>query len=233
MIDLFSVKLNSLNYDEIGATPTIDEGLFLCDTTGNDYVKGYTYQVTKHGNEKVVTRFDAVSDYKIQQAIYPTIQNVCEWLNNWFTIRRNYEDFYQGNIYGAGGAYHEVPTLPQNGDLCKIRTTDDWNYISIYSFFFVSYVTVNDGVITADNPLFNQGNTYFYYVMHLPQEVEAAISKMIYFDFFERGAISELKSENIGNYSYTKEDVHIGSLAYPSELIAGLEACYRKVRFVQ
>lgn len=233
MIDLFSVKLNGLNYDEIGATPTIDNGLFLCDTTGNDYVRGYTYQVTKHGNDKVVTRFDAVSDYRIQQAIYPTIQNVCEWLNNWFVIKRNYEDFYRGNIYGAGGAYHEVPTLPQNGNLCKIRVTDDWNYISIYSFFFVSYVIVNNGVITADNPKFKQGETYFYYVMHLPQDVEKAISSLIYYDVYTRGTVDDLKSENVGNYSYTKEDVHIGSLAYPSVLIAGLEACYRKVRFVQ
>ena len=233
MIDLFSVKLNGLNYDEIGATPTIDEGLFLCDTTGNDYVRGYTYQVTKHGNEKVVTRFDVVSDYRIQQAIYPTIQNVCEWLNNWFTIKRNFEDFYRGNIYGAGGAYHELPQFPQTGDLCKIRTTDDWNYVSIYSFFFVSYVTVTDGVVTADNPKFKDGVTYFYYIMHLPQDVEKAISSLIYYDVYTRGTVDDLKSESVGNYSYSKEDVHIGSLAYPFALVAGLEACYRKVRFVQ
>lgn len=232
MIDLFSIKLNG-QYDEIGATPTITEGLFLCDTTGENYTKGYSYQITTENETTTVTRIDKVNDYKITQAIYPTIQNVCEWLNNWFTIKRNFEDFFQGNIYGAGGAWHELPQFPNTGDLCKIRTTDDWNYISIYSFFFVSYVTVNEDVVTADNPKFNPNETYFYYIMHLPQDVEAAISKMIYFDVYERGAISELKSENIGNYSYTKEDVHIGSLAYPFELVAGLEACYRKVRFVQ
>jgi hypothetical protein len=232
MIDLFSIKLNG-QYDEIGAVPTINEGRFLCDTTGENYVKGYSYQVTTENEITTVTRTDNATDYKIQQSIYPTIQNVCEWLNNWFTIKRNFEDFFQGNIYGSGGAWHELPEFPNTGDLCKIRITDDWNYISTYDIFFVSYVTVNDDVVTADNPLFKSATTYFYYIMHLPQDVEAAISKMIYFDIFERGAISELKSENIGNYSYTKEDVHIGSLAYPFELVAGLENCYKRMRFIQ
>lgn len=228
MIDLFSVKLNN-NYDDIGATPTIENGTFLCDTTSENYTRGYSYQITD-GN---AIRIEQTSDYKIKNAIYPTIQNVCEWLNNWFTIKRNYEDFFQGNIYGSGGAWHELPQFPTTGDLCKIRTTDDWNYISTYNIFFLSYVTVNDGVVTADNLQFKEGETYFYYIMHLPQDVEKAISSMIYYDVYTRGTIDDLKSENIGNYSYSKEDVYIGSLAYPKALISGLEACYRKVRFIQ
>lgn len=232
MIDLFSIKLNG-KYDEIGAVPTIADGLFLCDETGETYTKGYSYQVTTVENQKTTTRINTVEDYKIQNLIYPTIQNVCEWLNNWFTIRRNFEDYFQGNIYGSGGAWHELPQFPSTGDLCKIRITDDWNYISTYNIFFLSYVTVNDGVVSADNPKFNSDLTYFYYIMHLPQDVEKAISSMIYYDFFEREAISDLKSESTGNYSYTKEDVYIGSLAYPKELISGLEANYKKIRFVQ
>lgn len=232
MIDLFSIKLNG-QYDEIGATPTISEGLFLCDTTSENYTKGYTYQVNTENGNTTVSRIDNVTDYKIQQSIYPTIQNTCEWLNNWFTIKRNYEDFFRGNIYGAGGAWHELAQFPNDGDLCKIRITDDWNYISTYNIFFVSYVNVNNGVVTANNPKFKEGTTYFYYIMNLPQDVEKAISSMIYYDFYIRETVNDLKSENIGNYSYTKEDVYIGSLAYPKELISGLEACYRKVRFIQ
>lgn len=233
MIDLFSVKINGLNYDEIGATPSINSGLFLCDTTGENYVRGYSYKVETNNGNKAVTRFDAVSDYRIRQAVYPTIQNVCEWLNNWFTIKRNYEGFFQGDIYGAGGAYHELPQFPQTGDLCKIRVTDDWNYISTYNIFFLSYVTVNGGIVTADNPRFKNGETYFYYIMHLPQDVEKAISSLIYYDVYTRGTVDDLKSEQTGNYSYTKNDTTIGTLSYPYALIAGLEACYRKVRFVQ
>lgn len=232
MIDLFSVKLNG-KYDEIGAVPTIQNGLFLCDTTGENYTKGFTYQISKQGNQTHAERIDAVTDYKIHKAIYPTIQNVCEWLNNWFTIKRNYADYFMGDIYGSNGAYHELAQSPLNGDLCKIRITDDWNYISTYNIYFVSYVNVTENGITADNPKYQNGIVYFFYIMHLPDDVEAAISKILYYDAYLREEVSDLKSESTGNYSYTKEDVYIGSLAYPKELISGLETCYKKVRFVQ
>lgn len=232
MIDLFSVKLSG-EYDEIGATPTITEGLFLCDTTGETYTRGYTYQITTVNNQTQATRFDTVSDYRIQQAIYPMIQGVCEWLNNWFVLKYDYRNNFAYGEYGLSGAYHEVPQLPTTGDLCKIRITDNWDLISLYSNYFVSYVTVNNGVISGDNPLFKANEAYFYYIMRLPLDVEKAISEMIYYDVYTRGTVDDLKSENIGNYSYSKEDVHIGSLAYPFPLVAGLEACYRKVRFVQ
>lgn len=233
MIDLFSIKLNGI-YDDIGVTPSINEGVFLCSETSQNYTKGYTYQITKHGNETQAVRIDAVNDFKIESAIYPTIQNVCEWLNNWFTIRRNYSDFWQGSYnYGSSGQWHDVPQRPSNGDLCKVRITMFWEYASLYKFFFVSYVSVdNEGHITCNNPKFNPDQNYFYYVMHLPQDVEKAISSMIYYDIFTRGEVDGLKSEGVGNYSYTKEDVTVGSMAYPSELVAGIETTYKKVRFV-
>lgn len=233
MIDLFSVKLNG-QYDEIGATPTISSGVFLCDTDSQNYKRGYTYEITKHGNSIEATRIDATNDYKIELAIYPAIHNICEWLNNWFTIKRNYADFWTRTYnYGSSGSWHEVPQTPSNGDLCKVRQTMDWEYIDEYSFFFVSYVSVdNEGHISCDNTKFVQGQNYFYYIMHLPEDVESAISSMIFYDIYVRGEVDGLKSENIGNYSYTKEDVTVGSLSYPSELVAGLETTYKKVRFV-
>lgn len=232
MIDLFKIKLNG-QYDEIGATPTINEGLFLCDTTSENYTRGYTYQVTTSSTHTDVARVDAVSDYKIQQAIYPTIQNVCEWLNNWFTLKYNYRNNFAWGEFGYSGTYHEIPQAPQTGDLCKIRVTDNWDLVSLYSNYFVSYVTVTENGITGDSPLFKDNVYYYYFIMRLPLDVEQAICNMIYYDVCSRGDITDLKSENIGNYSYTKEDVNIGSLSYPSELIGGLEACYRLVRFVQ
>lgn len=227
MIDLFSVKLNN-NYDEIGAIPTIENGTFLCDTTSENYIKGYSYQIT-NGNAE---RIEQTQDYKIKNAIYPTIQNVCEWLNNWFTIKYDYAERY-GLGYSGSGGWHEVAQFPSTGDLCKIRTTDDWDYVSLYNIFFVSYVTVNGETVTSDNPEFNPDEAYFYYIMHLPQDVESAISSMLFYDFFTRGTVDGLKSESVGNYSYTKDDVTIGTLAYPKALISGLDANYRKMRFVQ
>lgn len=231
MIDLFSVKLNN-NYDEIGATPTIENGTFLCDTNGTDYKKGYSYQITTVEGEKQAVRIEQTQDYKIKNAIYPTIQNVCEWLNNWFTIKYDYAERY-GLGYSGSGGWHEVAQFPSTGDLCKIRTTDDWDYVSLYNIFFVSYVTVNGETVTSDNPKFKPDEAYFYYIMHLPQDVESAISSMLFYDFFTRGTVDGLKSESVGNYSYTKDDVTVGTLAYPKALISGLDANYRKLRFVQ
>ena len=227
MIDLFSVKLNN-NYDEIGAIPTIENGTFLCDTTSENYIKGYSYQITNSNAERI----EATQDYKIKNAIYPTIQNVCEWLNNWFTIKYDYAERY-GLGYSGSGGWHEVAQFPSTGNLCKIRTTDDWDYVSLYNIFFVSYVTVNGETVTSDNPEFNPDEAYFYYIMHLPQDVESAISSMLFYDFFTRGTVDGLKSENIGSYSYSKYDTTIGTLSYPYPLIAGLDSCYKKIRFVQ
>lgn len=171
MIDLFSVKLNG-EYDEIGVTPTIENGLFLCDTTGEEYTRGYSYEITE-GEAK---RVDIVQDYKIEKAIIPTIQSVCNWLNNWFIP-----------------AHH--------------------------------YCGSNDFIPRCDED-FIKGILF-------PLDVEQAISQMIYFDIYTRGTVDGLKSESVGNYSYTLEDTTIGSLSYPSSLVSALELNYRKVRFVQ
>lgn len=228
MIDLFSIKLNG-NYDEIGALPTIQNGTFLCSETVDcecncNYQKGYSYQITNG----VANRIEQNIDFKLQNNLYATIQNICEWLNNWFTIRYDYTDFY-----GHTGRWHEVAQFPTSGDLCKIRTTNNWDYISQYSFFFLSYVTVDGETVTSDNPRFNPDINYFYYPMYLPQDVEIAISKMMYYDAFTRGEVDGIKSENIGNYSYSLEEVTVGTLAYPKELVAGIENNYKKMRFIQ
>jgi len=212
MIDLFSVKLNN-TYDEIGATPTIENGTFLCDTTGENYTRGYSYQIT-NGNAE---RIEATQDYKIKNAIYPTIHSVCEWLNNWFYPR----------IKHPCGTYINPPICDEN-----IKTGD-----LLHAYYckdnFIGYATVTDGVITLDNPLFNPDIDYTYFIMAIPQDFELAISQMIFYDVFTRGTVDGLKSESVGNYSYTKDDVTVGTLAYPKALISGLEANYRKLRFVQ
>ena len=212
MFDLFTVKLNG-EYDEIGAIPTINEGLFLCDLTGEKYTRGYSYQITD--NETV--RVDIAADYKIQRAIYPTIESVCNWLNNWFTAPKH-------SCKCSDTLLFMPKEVIKTGDLVKAQSNGT---------YFIGYATVQDDVITVDNPLFNPETKYTYSVINLPPDVEQAISQMIYYDIFTRGTIDGLKSENIGNYSYTLEDTSIGSLAYPYALVAGLEMNYRRLRFVQ
>ena len=68
------------------------------------------------------------------------------------------------------------------------------------------------------------------FVVGLPQSIEKIIAQMISYDVFDREAPNDLQSEHIGNYSYTKADYLIGSMAYPSEIVSGLES-FKKVRF--
>lgn len=214
MIDLFSVKLYG-QYDEIGSLPTINNGLFLCDTAiecnciCGDFVKGYTYQLTNGAPERV----GQADDYKIKNAIYPTIQSVCEWLNNWFRLKVSCKCC--GDV--------SIPDI-NTGDLVQAKSDRQT---------IIGYATVTDGVITLDNPLFNPDVKYTYYLMAVPHDFEKAISQMIYYDVFTRGAVDDLKSESIGNYSYSKEDITVGTLAYPKAIISGLEANYKRLRFVQ
>lgn len=216
MIDLFSVKLNG-EYDEIGATPTIENGLFLCDTTGETYTRGYSYEITE-GEAK---RVDTVQDYKIEKAIIPTILSVCNWLNNNFFVHK------------LNCTCIKLPIYEQNikdGDLVCVLSK---NLYLPPEQLFIGYATVKDGKITVDNPEFNPETEYTYLKMHLPADVEQTISQMIYYDVFTRGTIDGLKSESIGNYSYTLEDVTVGSLAYPSAIVSALDVNYRRLRFVQ
>lgn len=216
MIDLFSVKLNG-EYDEIGATPTIENGLFLCDTTSEEYTRGYSYEITE-GEAK---RVDTVQDYKIEKSVIPTILSVCKWLNN---------DFF---VYSLNGHCCGMPlpeTKVETGDLVCVLSK---NLYFLSEQLFIGYATVKDGKIIVDNPEFNPETEYTYWKIHLPPDVEQAISQMVYFDVYTRGTVDGLKSESIGSYSYTKNDVAVGSLAYPSELVGALELNYRKVRLVQ
>ncbi len=212
MIDLFSIKLNG-EYDEIGAVPTIENGLFLCDTTGENYTRGYSYQITDGNAQRVET----VTDYKIQQAIYPTIQSVCEWLNNWFKVPCNCKQVFL------------------SGTLCSVcgRLGDYVSYITLHNDENGIYITFDNNAL--EDVFYIDGKTPEIIIkeMRVPQDFEKAISQMIYYDVFTRGTVDDLKSESIGNYSYSKEDVYIGTLAYPKALISGLEANYKRLRFVQ
>ena len=98
---------------------------------------------------------------------------------------------------------------------------------------FFSYVTVVDGeTITVDNAsLVSCTEKAYIFVSGLPQSIEKIISQMISYDVFNRGVPDDLKSENIGSYSYTKADYLIGSMAYPAEIVLGIEG-FKKVRFL-
>lgn len=247
MIDLFNVKMNG-EYDFIQASAPTTSGTWLCTQTSTAYVKGATYKVTA-GTPATVERIDAGKDVKILSALYPTNQAVCEYLNNFFYVNRQANDtFIDQSLYtdlthreykqlctyvSVLGNYtfdtKTISNVQQNvfkeNDLVQIKCSVRNNYIT-------SITNVTGRMITVDNENFVETvEDAFIILMDIPSAVQKAICAMVYYDVFQKDKPNTLKSESIGNYSYSKADLQIGGLFYPPELI-GVLSQYKKVRFV-
>lgn len=237
MIDLFSVKLNK-DYDFIQADVPTGSGTWLCSETNGDYVKGYSYEVV----EGAATRIEQSQDYLINNAIYPTVENVCSYLNNMFFVKNLAATFpmywdcvtLQDFPYDYNYIYTSGSLTFDNGKISPVSNinTGDLIYVCGQRNRFFSYVsTVEENSIVVDNQsMVNITEPSGIFVVGLPQSVQNIISKMISYDVFNREAPNDLQSEHIGNYSYTKADYLIGSMAYPSEIVSGLES-FKRVRF--
>lgn len=253
MIDLFSVKLNN-DYDFIQADLPTGSGIWLCSETNGDYVKGYSYEVV----EGVATRIEIKEDYLINNSIYSTIENVCSYLNNMFFVKNLSAIFpmywdcitLQDFPYDYNYIYTSASLTFNNGVISPVSNINTGDLIYVYGQRnrFFSYVTDVDAIevtalgdtkrsyragssITVNNPaMVNTTEPAAILVAGLPQSVEKIINQMISYDVFDRKAPTDLQSEHIGNYSYTKADYLIGSMAYPSEIVSGLES-FKRVRF--
>lgn len=237
MIDLFSVKLNKV-YDFIQAEVPAGSGTWLCSETNGDYVKGYSYDVV----EGVAARIEAKEDYLINNSIYSTIENVCSYLNNMFFVKNLAATFpmywdcitLQDFPYDYNYIYTSGSLTFDNGKISPVSNINagDLIFVCGQRNRFFSYVsTAEENSIVIDNQsMVNTTEPAAVFVVGLPQSVEKIISKMISYDVFNREAPNDLQSEHIGNYSYTKADYLIGSMAYPSEIVSGLES-FKRVRF--
>ena len=238
MIDLFSVKLNK-DYDFIQAEVPAGSGMWLCSETNGDYVKGYSYEVV----EGVATRIEAKEDYLINNSIYSTIESVCSYLNNMFFVKNLAATFpmywdcitLQDFPYDYNYIYTSGSLTFKDGVISPVSNINTGDLIFLYGqrnrfFSYVSDVVENS--VTVDNTaMVNTTESATIFVTGLPQSVEKIITQMISYDVFDREAPTDLQSEHIGNYSYTKADYLIGSMAYPSEIVSGLES-FKRVRFV-
>ena len=238
MIDLFSVKLNK-DYDFIQAEVPAGSGTWLCTETNGDYTKGYSYEVV----EGAATRIEIKEDYLINNSIYSTIESVCSYLNNMFFVKNLANPFsmyrdcitLQDFSYDYNYIYTSGSLTFKDGVISPVSYINTGDLIYVYGQRnrFFSYVsTVEENSVTVDNPaMVNTTEPAMVFVTGLPQSVQNIISKMISYDVFNREAPNDLQSEHIGNYSYTKADYLIGSMAYPSEIVSGLES-FKRVRFV-
>ena len=237
MIDLFSVKLNK-DYDFIQAEVPAGSGTWLCSETNGDYVKGYSYEVV----EGVATRIEQSKDYLINNAIYSTIESVCSYLNNMFFVKNLANTFpmywdcitLQDFPFDYNYIYTSGSLTFDNGKISPVNNVNTGDLIYVYGQRnrFFSYVsTTEENSVTVDNTaMVNTTEPAAIFVSGLPQSVEKIIAQMISYDVFNREAPTDLQSEHIGNYSYTKADYLIGSMAYPSEIVSGLES-FKRVRF--
>ena len=237
MIDLLTVKLNN-QYDFIQPDLPTGSGTWLCTETNGDYVKGYSYEVV----EGVATRIEAKEDYLINNSIYSTIENVCSYLNNMFFVKNLANTFpmfwdcitLQDFPYDYNYIYTSGSLTFDNGKISPVSNINvgDLIYVCGQRNRFFSYVTgVETNSVTVDNTaIVDTTESAAMFVTGLPQSVEKIINQMISYDVFNREAPTDLQSEHIGNYSYTKADYLIGSMAYPSEIVSGLES-FKRVRF--
>lgn len=237
MIDLFSVKLNK-DYDFIQAEVPTGSGTWLCTETNGDYVKGYSYEVV----EGVATRIEQSKDYLINNSIYSTIENVCSYLNNMFFVKNLANTFpmywdcitLQDFHYDYNCIFSSGSLTFKDGIISPVSNINTGDLIYVYGQRnrFFSYVSdVEKNSVTVDNTaMVNTTEPATIFVSGLPQSVEKIITQMISYDVFDREAPTDLQSEHIGNYSYTKADYMIGSMAYPSEIVSGLES-FKRVRF--
>lgn len=237
MIDLFSVKLNK-DYDFIQSEVPAGSGTWLCSETNGDYVKGYSYEVV----EGVATRIEIKEDYLINNSIYSTIESVCSYLNNMFFVENLAARFpmywdcitLQDGTYNYNDIFTSGLLTFKDGVISPVSYINTGDLIYVYGQRnrFFSYVSTNEGnSVTVDNPaMVNTTEPAAIFVSGLPASVEKIITQMISYDVFDREAPTDLQSEHIGNYSYTKADYMIGSVAYPAEIVSGLES-FKRVRF--
>lgn len=258
MIDLFSVKLNN-EYDFIQPDLPAGSGSWLCTETNGDYVKGYSYEVVEGVATRIEIKEDYLinnSIYSTIESVCSYLNNMFFVKNLaatfpilWDCLTLQVFPYDYNYIYTSGSLTFD------NGKISPVSNinTGDLIYVCGQRNRFFSYVTGVDAIddaievtalgdtkisyragssITVNNPaMVNTTEPATIFVLGLPQSVEKIITQMISYDVFDRETPNDLQSEHIGNYSYTKADYLIGSMAYPSEIVSGLES-FKRVRFV-
>lgn len=243
-ITLYDVKKYG-DYDYIQETQPTQDGRWLkiSDGTSYDVVNGVAAQI------------ETAQDLLIQDAIYPTLENVCNYLNSYFYILRQTQDKYSYswrfqkdyklyppqrqdiNLYESDSAYYSfdgtaktvdniAEDVFQVGDYVRVHYAKRNNLIANVTAKTTTQLTLdNDELRTTE-----ENATIF--LMDIPRAVENIVAQMINYDVFNR-EVTDLDSETVGNYSYSrnKDFLTIGGLDYPSSMTTSLKQ-YMRARIV-
>lgn len=233
MINLLLIK-EQKKYDFTQETQPDKVGTWLCTCDNEKFKSGYSYEITSEISDEnnievfKYKRIESSEDNKALKSIYPTIETLCVYLNEWF-IPKTYS--YCQNCHSSRPKRDFI-----NGSISPIKDiiVNDLVRVNGLRNRFVSYVIelTNTGIKVDNKNLINTTEPSEIDLMVLPASIQLTIAKMINYDCYVRNGVNlSLKSETIGNYSYTIDDnkKYINSLDYPAEIINSVEF-YSKVR---
>jgi len=247
MVTLTDVKINN-NYDFFNsAAPTTSEKApnYVNGNTWLNLVTGYSYVLT-NDTLGTWTRMEIPVDNKFN-AIYQSVNSLAfKYINNNFLISRsewytgdkpsilcrdamldflNYECVFSKFKFTASDKSIEASTTDTWGVFTNFSAGDKIkiaNSIKNNKFYTIQSI-VGEKVTITETPV-DEENYSFIFLSIIPDELYKLIGRMIHYDIYYRYAISSgLKSETIGTYSYTKEDLKVGNLSYPIEIVSDLD----------
>lgn len=240
-ITLFDVKKFN-DYDFISETQPTQDGSWLKISDGT------SYEVVN----SVATQIEQAQDLRIQDSIYPTLENALEYINNYFYVVRQTQDRYKythrfeeyyriyppqdyeieryesdSAFYSFDGVNKTIDNLEQDvfqvGDFIRVNYALRNNLIASVTAKTATQLTIdNDELRTVDE-------NASIFLCDIPKVVCQLVAQMINFDIFER-EVTDLDSETVGNYSYSKSKPVNGMLDYPVNIMSRLDT-YKMVRF--
>lgn len=240
-ITLFDVKKYN-DYDFISETQPTQDGSWLkiSDGTSYDIVNS------------VATQIEQAQDLIIQDSIYSTLENTLMYLNNYFYIPRQTQEKY---TYSYRFKESYVPYAPQRWEINRFESDSAYysfngtnktvdgvqeDVFQVSDYVRVNYAKRNNLMatvtaktttqLTLDNDeLRTTEENATIFLCDIPKAVEQLVAQMIGFDVFSR-EVTDLDSETVGNYSYSKSKPVNGMLDYPVSIMSRLDT-YKMVAF--
>jgi hypothetical protein len=240
MIELYTIKCNNTYtyYSNADASSPTAGDTLLCDTTGTlatvSVTRGYTYTYTT-----TWVRSEAGTDVKTTKALNPTISNTLKWLNNYFYVtdqaainEQNFDTLGCGCFNNYIRVEDDAMVFNADG---KIETTDTIEFIvgdlvyiqdAVRNKHKVGYLSALGTVdFTLDRTLTADTSYGVVYLTQIPEDVEDIISKMIWYDIYQRDLTQDgsISTESEGSYSVSYDTANpIYGILYPKGTITGL-----------
>ena len=234
---MYKVKLSHGSYDgELSHAPTVNED------SNAGYSEGYTLLVSD-GTDWVcldATVGAAVweKNDKYDEEIILRIKTITEmlfdYLNNPFKGNRPTDEAFMYDVTFSGDTITSTGDFGLSDGTLRYYSGDNIRIVGSVrddGFYDVLSSTEDHLIVTPEVPLdIIDGSSIFFGLVVWPTGLEMIAANMVAFDVYSRSN-NGLKSESIGTYSYTTDEVDVNGIAYPASVISGLMV-YKVPRFV-